>query len=137
MRSRLFTFRYSSTIGGFDDTALREYVSDQDVLAFREHFFTVNEVPHLLCVVETQDAVVPIRDERITEAGESRRSYRGDRRKSDRRSASDPTADLDEEERLLFQSIREWRSETARAEGVPPYVVLTNRELRAPPLPRS
>jgi ribonuclease D len=30
---------------------------------------------------------------------------------------------------MLFNSLREWRTSTARAEGVPPYVLFTNREL--------
>jgi len=29
------------------------------VIALREHFYSVNEVPHLSCVVHYQDAVVP------------------------------------------------------------------------------
>ena len=58
MRVRLFTFRYSATLGGFDDTALREFIRDKEVLSFREHFFAVNEVPHLACVLIWQDAIV-------------------------------------------------------------------------------
>jgi hypothetical protein len=136
LRPRIFTFRYSSTLGGFDDTALREYVANQEVLAFREHFFTVNDRPHLLCVVETQASCVTpsspekdhrgdagaIRDRRDASCSPRNRAARGRR--------SDPTDGLDEEQRLLFQSVREWRSEAAREEGVPPYVILTNRELR-------
>jgi len=41
----------------------------------------------------------------------------------------DPTRDLPEADRVLFQTLRRWRGEVAREEGVPAYVVLTNREL--------
>jgi hypothetical protein len=59
MRVELITFRYSATLGGFDDTALVDVTRDKEVIAFREHFHSVNEVPHLSCVVHDQDAVVP------------------------------------------------------------------------------
>ena len=59
MRIKLLTFRYSATLGGFDDTALVDFTRDKEVIAFREHFYLVNEVPHLSCVVHYQDAVVP------------------------------------------------------------------------------
>jgi ribonuclease D len=36
---------------------------------------------------------------------------------------------LDERDRLLFNTLRTWRSRKAPAEGAPPYVILTNREL--------
>ena len=51
MRVKLLTFRYSSSLGGFDDTPLLEFTRDKEVLSFREHFFTVNDMPHLACVV--------------------------------------------------------------------------------------
>lgn len=59
MRIKLLTFRYSATLGGFDDTPLVDFTRDKEVIAFREHFYLVNEVPHLSCVVHYQDAVVP------------------------------------------------------------------------------
>ncbi len=41
MRVKLLTFRYSSSLGGFDDTPLLEFTRDKEVLSFREHFFAV------------------------------------------------------------------------------------------------
>ena len=135
MRVRLFTFRFSPTLGAFDDTALRDFIRDKDVIAFREHFFVVSDVPHLACVVTYQDAVVP--PEAVTEAREvaagstrevaSRRPWKHGGQPGEQR--PDPTANLDEAGRALFNTVREWRAKTARAEGVPPYVILTNREL--------
>jgi ribonuclease D len=37
--------------------------------------------------------------------------------------------DLDTNQRALFNHLREWRMRTSREEGVPPYVLFTNREL--------
>ena len=60
MRIKLFTFRYSATLGGFDDTSLLEFTRDKEIVAFREHFYAVNEVPHVTCVLTYQDAVIPL-----------------------------------------------------------------------------
>jgi superfamily II DNA helicase RecQ len=129
MRVKLFTFRYSATLGGFDDTALTDFTRDKEVIAFREHFYTVNETPHLSCVVHYQDAVVP--REALEAAREipprsvARDSYRR------RDGAPDPCAGLDESERALFNHLREWRAELAREEGKPPYLILNNKQLVA------
>ena len=58
MRVKLLTFRYSSTLGGFDATPLEDFIRDKDVLGFHEHFFHASDVPHVLCVVTWQDPVV-------------------------------------------------------------------------------
>jgi len=117
MRVKLMTFRYSSTLGGFDDTALCEFIRERDVLAFREHFFTVNEVPHLACVLTYQDAIVPAevlhaaRDLPRGAPPQHAASFHAERR-SDRFSRDgrpDPAAGLAEPERVLFNSLREWR----------------------------
>jgi ribonuclease D len=36
---------------------------------------------------------------------------------------------MSESERALFQHLREWRSKQAREEGLPSYLILTNRQL--------
>ncbi|MEM7305779.1 MAG: HRDC domain-containing protein [Planctomycetota bacterium] len=120
MRVKLFTFRYSATLGGFDEDPLQHFLSDKEVVAFREHFYAVNDVPHVTCVVTWQDAIVPD-DVRGAAPKAPRASRRSER--------ADPTAGLDERERALFNTLREWRRKKAHDEGVPPYVVLTNREL--------
>ncbi len=130
MRVKLFTLRYSPTLGGFDETPLQEFLRGKEVLSFRENFFHVSDVPHLACVVTYQEPVVPVaaaaaaaRPERSNGAGGGRR----ERPPDDGR--PDPAAGLDEAGRLLFNTLREWRAATARRDGVPPYVILTNREL--------
>ncbi len=120
MRVRLITLRYSSTLGGFDESALQTLIRDKEVLAFREHFFQVNDIPHLLGVVTYQEA--PVASEGASTGGPA---------SSRNRSSKDPAARLDERGRTLFNSLREWRAAKAREEGVPPYVILTNRQLVA------
>lgn len=132
MRVKLLTFRYSATLGGFDDTALTEFIRDKEVIAFREHFYTVNEVPHLSCVLHYQDAVVPravLDAARDVPARAPRGS--GSRAFERRNGAPDPCEGLDEGERALFNHLREWRAGIAHEEGVPPYLVCTNKQLVA------
>jgi superfamily II DNA helicase RecQ len=140
MRVKLFTFRYSNTLGGFDDRPLVHFMRDKEVLAFREHFFCVNEVPHLLCVLTWQDALVSNED--MASAHELRHVPAADPTraplvppaetrpsKRKRGAAPDPMAGLDERERALFNTLRDWRAKKAREEGVPPYIVFTNKHL--------
>lgn len=136
MRVKLFTLRYSASLGGFDETPLAEFIRDKEILAFREHFFTVNQVPHFACVLTWEDAVV--REEDLATARDLRKRTPPDRSREPircadaalrtrRHKAPDPTEGLDERERALFNSLREWRSAKAHEEGVPPYLIFTNK----------
>ncbi len=130
MRVHLLTLRYSSTLGAFDTAPLTALTHGCEVVAFREHFFQVADVPHALCVVTVHDPPP------LAQGGHEARS-RADhgapsglpRTRTPRESRDlRPFAALDEAQRQLFNRLREWRSATAKSEGVPPYVLLTNRE---------
>jgi len=118
MRVKLLTLRFAPSLGGFDDRPLADFVRDKEVLAVREHFFSVHDLPHVACLVTYQEAVARNTDAAPEPNASRRRTKR-----------PDPTADLDETERVLFGTLREWRAARARKDGVPPYVILTNREL--------
>ncbi len=121
MRVKLLTFRYSASLGGFDDTPLLELLRDKELVAFREHFFEVNDVPHVTCVVTWDDAIVRERPVSVATMTAGSRPGHGQ--------TSHPAPELDATQRALFNSLREWRATTARAQGVPPFLVFTNREL--------
>lgn len=135
MRVKLLTFRYSATLGGFDDTALVDFTRDKEVIAFREHFYAVNETPHLTCIVHYQDAVVPQAAlEYARQAAPSASSSPAAARAAPptfrrRDGRPDPCAGLDEAGRALFNHFREWRSKQAHDDGVPPYLVLTDKQV--------
>jgi superfamily II DNA helicase RecQ len=129
MRIKLMTFRYSATLGGFDDTPLVDFTRDKEVVAFREHFYAVNEVPHLTCIVHYQDALVP--REALDAAREIAPRPAAPPRFQRRDGAPDPCEGLNEGERALFNHLREWRARQAHDDGVPPYLILTNRQLVA------
>lgn len=135
MRVKLVTFRYSATLGGFDDTPLSDFARDKEVIAFREHFYTVNEVPHVTCVVTYQDAVVPqaaLQAAREIPPRAAPAQGNGSTPRYQRRDgAPDPCEGMNENERALFNHLREWRSRCAHDEGLPPYLILTNRQIVA------
>lgn len=126
MRVHLLTLRYSPTLGGFDERPLAEALRDKQVLEVREHFFTVHDVPHLACLItyEAGAAAPPPLPPQPPAAASRTHAGR-------RSGASDPFGEVSETERVLCQSLRQWRAERARKDGLPPYLILTNREIVA------
>ena len=45
------TLQYAPSLGGFDERPLAEFLRDKEVLAIREHLFTIHDLPHLACLV--------------------------------------------------------------------------------------
>ena len=115
MHVRVFTLHFDPMLGGFDDGPLREFVKDKEVLAIRDHFFSRDEMPYLALVV-TYNALRP-------ETGEKTLA---DKKEEDREKWR---AILKEADWPLFNSLRDWRNGLAKEEGIPPYVICTNRQL--------
>ena len=109
---RILTLRFDDTLGAFDDTPVQELLKDKIVVAIREHFFVKNAVPYLTLVVtyDLAEAAAP------ASAGTKPASVRW-------HDLLDPTA------RPLFQTLRDWRRERSKQDGVPPYVICTDRIL--------
>lgn len=125
MRHRVVTLRFAPNLGAFDDRPLTEFARDKDVLSLREHFFSVGDLPHLACLLTYDDREPPAR-EGAPSAEAPRTSptpLHGD--------VGAAVADLSADDRSLFGRLREWRTTRSRKEGVPPYVLFTNRELLA------
>lgn len=116
MLARVITLRFDPMTGSFDDGPLRDFIKDKEVLSIRDYFFVKHEVPYLVVLVTyavhrpapTVPAVEP-RDQRDT-------SWR---------------TLVTEEELPLFNALRDWRAERSKHEGVPPYVICTNRQFAA------
>ena len=113
----MLTLRFDPRLEAFDDQPLREFLAAREVLAVREHFFVCHHVPYLAVVVTY--ALEP-----RTPAGAPGDAAHG-QRGPDWRSQV-PEADLP-----LFDALRDWRADRARRDGVPPYMIFTNRQLVA------
>lgn len=122
MLARVVTLRFDPMLEMFDDGPLRELVKDKEIVALREYFFVRNEVPYLAVVVS-----YVLRPPAPTSTGVGHSRSAGWR---------DVLSDADAP---LFNALRDWRAERAKRDGVPPYVVLTNRQLAAmvSQMPRS
>ncbi len=117
MRVKVFTLRFDPRIEGFDDEGLRAFMADKQVSSVREHFFSHADTPYWAVMV----AYELTRNDGEPGAGAS--SQRSKERQPDYRSI------LGESHWPLFNALRDWRSEKAKAEGVPPYLVFTNAQL--------
>lgn len=133
MRVKLMTFRYSATLGGFDTQPLDDFTRDKEVVAFREHFYTVNEVPHVTCVLTFQEALVP---QRLLQSVADARQVEGTSGHHPVRAAAlgyardeGPRAQLSETDRLLYDALRTWRNTAADRQGVPPFALFSNRQM--------
>jgi superfamily II DNA helicase RecQ len=114
---RVFTLAFDTAAGRFDDTPVRDYLADKDVAAVSEHFFTHDGRPYLAVVVHCHG--IRAADERAADA--KRASARG--RDESWRDV------LESDDWPLFNRLREWRGERARAAGIPSYVICNNRQL--------
>jgi len=104
---RVVTLRYSEAVQGFAEEAVTHATAGREVLDVREHFFVYGNVPHLVLVLLL---------------GEPRHAPR-------RREGPDPGDELPENLRPLYRTLRRWRNDRARVDGVPSYVIARNAQL--------
>lgn len=125
MLIRIFSLTFNSALGGFDDSGIREFLRDKELISVRDHLFIRNEIPYLTLVVK----YFPYRTE--IEPGGQARAPLAQRDSGQNQSKRDESwrALLQEADMGLFNQMRDWRSKRSKAEGAPPYVVLTNQQL--------
>jgi superfamily II DNA helicase RecQ len=113
MLVKILTLTFNSAYGGFDDTAVQEFLKDKEAGEIKSYFFIRNEIPYLTLVIQ----YYPLRQEldpKLKPQGMRSEAWR---------------QELTEMDMGLFNILRNWRSERARKEGLPPYVLFTNRQL--------
>lgn len=122
MDVKIFTLKFSPVIEGFDDEALRRFISDKNVIEIRDQFFIKNHDPFWSVMVIYAPAVetdaAPRKAETYQSAGTG-----GDAAKKDYRDL------LTDRSWPLFNRLREWRRERAMKDSVPSFVVFNNRQL--------
>ncbi|MEO5351032.1 MAG: HRDC domain-containing protein [Magnetococcus sp. YQC-3] len=117
MNVRVFTLKFSSLTGGFDDADVRTFIADKEVQEIRDHAFTHQGMPYLTLVVVYH--LSSGTDERPPLTG---KNHANERDENWRKILTD--ADVP-----LFNTLREWRAKKGRTEGVPTYFVCTNKQL--------
>jgi len=113
MLLKVFSLTFSSASGDFDDSPIRDFIKDKEVISIRDYLFVRNEIPYLTVVIK----YFPYRQE-----GEPERVPKKQRDDSWEKM-------LTEADMGLFNLLRDWRSKRCKKEGVPPYIILTNKQL--------
>lgn len=113
MLAKVITLRFNSMLEGFDDEPLREFIKDKEVFSIRDHFFTRNDTPYLALIIAYSMPPQPV-------AGHDGAEKK--REESWRELVS-------EKDVPLFNMLRDWRNELGKREGLPPYMIFTNRQL--------
>ena len=111
---KIFTLKFETLSGGFDDAEVRTFIADKEVLSIHDHAFVHHGLPHLALVVlyhANCGNAAPVAKIPTNERDESWRKT------------------LTEADMPLFNTLREWRSGKSREEGVPTYFVCTNKQL--------
>lgn len=113
MLVKVVSLTFDSASGGFRDDELREFLKDKELISMQDHFFIRNDIPYLTFVlryfpnrVETDPKLAP----------------KGDREEAWRKL-------LSEKDMGIFNLLRDWRSQRAKKDGMPPYILFTNQQL--------
>jgi superfamily II DNA helicase RecQ len=109
LKLKVFTLRFSDSTGGFNDEALQEFIADKEVIEFTEHFFVHERTPYLMVLLAYRS---------LSEDGRRRPSPAPDLRR-----------ELDDTEKEAFDALKAWRLTRAKLEGIPPYMIASNRQL--------
>ena len=110
---RVLCLIFNSAAGKFDDTELKEFMKDAEILSMRDYFFTRNEIPYLALIFK----YFPTRQEldpKLAPQGKREEEWR---------------QTLTEADMGLFNLLRDWRSKRCKKDGLPPYVIFNNQQL--------
>ncbi len=116
MQIRVITLRYNDSLRGFPEDVLKAATFGREVLNISEHFFMHGNVPHLTLVLSLADA--PNYENSI--------SYQ-----QRDPNAPDPEEGMTDEQKMRYRELKQWRNETAKAEGRPAYAIARNTQLAA------
>lgn len=113
MRIKILTLSFSSKLQDFDTKALDYFVADKEIHGIENHFFSHNQQPYLTLIIHYYAPSLP--------------KTTGDSPKNS--SENDPRKQLSEEQWPLYETLRQWRNERSKSDGVPNYQVFKNQVL--------
>jgi len=115
MLIKIITLKFDSVLEKFDDEPLQEFIRDKAVLSIRDHFFINNESPYLAIIVTYKPC-----DKYTSDAEPAKKPA----------SKSEPWRKLINENNMpMFNTMRTWRNERAKSEGIAPYIICNNTQL--------
>jgi hypothetical protein len=132
MLARVLTLPFRPETGGVDDSALVALLAHATGASLRERLMWVDGRPYVICVVtyhaERAPAAAPMSGDSSAAAVETTAALPPEAARRLRQDG-DPFVGMSADDRRVGDALRQWRSQRARKDGVPPYLVLTNREL--------
>jgi superfamily II DNA helicase RecQ len=142
MRAKVLTLRFSPTLGRFDDTPLVALQQKVVLEHVRDHLVQVGDEVMLVCLASWREQQQQQQQQSPSTTAATPATFAVPNAPTDHdhgtpttnprnpaRPVGELRAELDEQQRILFDKLRAWRSKTAHDEGTPPYVILTNRQL--------
>lgn len=133
MRAKVLTLRFSPQLGRFDDSPLIALQQTIILEHLREHLVQIGNETMLLCLATWRErpAAASPPPKPTHEANPD--STPPTPAEPPPPPPADPVgalrAEFTPEQQRLFDQLRSFRRERAHAEGAPPYVILTNRQL--------
>ena len=115
---RILTIGWDAASGMFDDSVLREYLAEREVLRSEPQFFMQGGRPFWTVYLET----------RPLQGAEAKSPDEAKRQEEKAAALKELLSELDEVQRARYHRLLHWRREAAVREGVPPYVVCDNRQ---------
>ena len=115
MQVKVFTMPFNFPLGIFDDEKFNNFVKDKELISVNDYFFQRGEVPYLTLVVKYKPLSMALTSK---ENAQGRTRDNEEWRKL-----------LDDNSMPLFNTLRQWRNERSKKEGIPPYIILNNKQL--------
>lgn len=120
---KTFTLRFNPEHMQFDDTVLGAFMREHLVVSMKTEFFYFREEPLWSVMVTYRDQHQPS----SLVAGVQQDLREASVKKEGRQMLPKPK--IDEHQRAVYEKLRLWRNEIARAKGHPPGNLFTNRQL--------
>lgn len=114
---KIFTIPFNSLICEFDDSIMKDFLKDKEIISINEYHFVKNDTSYLTFVIKYSS----LRSEFETHKDQI----------SKEKTNNDESWKklLAESDMSLFNMLRDWRAKRCKKDGVPPYIVLTNLQL--------
>ena len=116
LRTKIFTLRFNPSLGEFDDTDVTRFLADKELIEARDHFYVHQGLPYVTLILLYNSVYSAESDHEKKETGKQSERF-------------DPREVLSEDDWPLYASLKEWRNELAKSEGIPPYIIATNRQI--------
>ncbi len=111
---KIFTLKYEDRLEGFNNEILEKFLSDKEMIKWEGKFFEKKGEFFWTVLVEYKFNAPEDKVDPGPPPKKKDESYK---------------TELTEKDWPLFNRLREWRSETSKKEGVPPYIIFQNKQL--------